>query len=528
MLEGSKRGIEGTWDSIVEMVDGMITEKTGREVEEEYGYKHKNGVSSGTVVKVVEPKSKEDIVKLERMTLNLLEDIISLMFYGKDLHSDEARSESNFLAKLSTRLRREVTLSLDAPMAVGMYKNDRSVYLLVNPVRLRHTVKTVGEIVAIVRHELYHILYQHLSEAKNYSMDEQTQYVLNVAQDCEINQSSLISKTLPEGAITLDYVRKEVKDNTLGEHAGYIVYFKALMGSKDFMEKVKEANKGMKVYTTESGSGGGNQTGGQQGESGNGEGKGSSSGLGDMVGKDSHGSWNVDEISQDTMEKAVKGVVRDTYNSLSDEDRGLLSNRVKAQLNKLDHAPDVNWKDQIKRQHGRMKSLNKRKTLNRPNRRFPNRLDLKGKLPDYIVNIVMALDVSGSVSDSALQYTLGEGFHLSRELNSPFTLLQIDSELASVTTVRKPSDLDNVKIDARGGTRFQPAFDYLAENNLTDKNTLLVYVTDGYGESEDRLLRHGFNNVLWLLVGTDKKETLSCDGKGRVELLNNDNGYRES
>lgn len=522
----NKTHIEQLWGDIVGVVDGMVTEEDAKDVMAEL---EEDESKIPQKIKVVKPKSRREVEVLTGKTIQLLEEVISLMYFGTDLSNMEMRSDSSFLAKLSNRLHRKVTLTMDAPMAVAMYKNDRNVYLMVNPIRLRFLVETVGEILAIVRHELYHILYNHLGESKNYPNDRKTQYILNIAQDCEINQSPLIKDSLPEGAISLEYVRKESGNNNLPEHAGYVEYYKALVSSEEYQQKLKGMdNQDKKVVTIGASSGGS----GANGESSNGERSNedgeyhiSQTDLDEMVGENAHATWGDEEVSQDTIESVIGGVIRDTYNSLSDKERGLLSRSVKGQIEKLDHTPDVDWRDKIRRQHGKMKSLNKRKTLARPNRRFPNRLDLKGKLPDYDINIVMALDVSGSVSDGALKYAMGEGFHLSRELNAPLTLLQIDSDLVSEQVIKKPTDFNLVKLNGRGGTRFQPAFDYLDDKSHTDKTTLLVYVTDGYGESEGYLNRHGFNNVLWLLVDTNDKNCLSCDGKGRVELLNNDTNY---
>lgn len=508
--------LEVLWEGIVGIVDGMIQEKTPEEVEEDTG----NAVeSSQETLKVIIPNSKEEVVELENKTLRLLEELISMMYFGTDLRDAEMRSDSSFLAKLSTRLHREVLLTLDAPMAVGMRANDSNVYLLINPIRLRFTVTTIGEIIAIVRHELYHILYNHLSESKRYGRDKKTQYVLNIAQDCEINQTALIKGALPEGAVTLDYVREESGCPELEEKAGYVVYYKALMNSPEYQEKLSKLdNEEDKVVTSEGMGQGSFGKGGQQSEGY----KNSTTGLEDMVGGNTHETWGGEDVSQDTAEKAISGVVRDTYNTLTDKERGLLSQSVKGQIAKIDHVPDVDWRDKIRRQTGKMKTQNKRKTLSRPNRRYPDRLELKGKLPDYSIRIVMALDVSGSVSDIALSYAMGEGYHLSKELGYPLTLLQIDSELLSEQELKKPSDFSNVSLNGRGGTRFQPAFDYLTKHNYTDKNTMLVYVTDGYGEPEEHITRNGFNNVLWLLVDTADKGYLSCDGKGRVEILDKD------
>lgn len=507
--------IQSLWRNIVKMVDNMVTEKSAKDVE---GF-NLDGADGEQKVKVIKPNSAEEVALLERQTIQMLEDSISMMYFGTDLASGEMQSDSSFLAKLSTRLHRKVQLSLEAPMAVGMYSGDNKVYLLINPIRLRFTVDTVGEIMAIIRHEMYHILYHHLSESKQYSNDKETMHILNIAQDCEINQSRLIADALPEGTITLDYVREKAKDSSLEANAGYVSYFKALMNSPEYRKEVKDMLGGETKVVTDEGNYGGDK------DSDNGQGESSKVGLDDVVGAGSHSSWGDENVSQDTAEELVGNVIKDTYNSLSDKERGLLSSAIKGQVAKLDHEPDVNWRDIIRRQHGKMQSRNKRKTMSRPNRRMPERLDLRGELPDYDINIVMALDVSGSVSDNALEYAFGEGFHLSKEIGSPLTLLQIDSVLLSEEVIDKPSDFNLVSLNGRGGTRFQPAFDYLSENNLNSKNTLLVYVTDGFGESESELMRHGFDNVLWLLVDTNDKDVLSCDGKGRVELLNNDSKY---
>src|SRR5699024_9267650 len=253
---------------------------------------------------------------------------------------------------------------------------------------------------------------------------------------CEINQEILIRDKLPEGCITLDYVRGESCNQTLEEKAGYLEYFTALMTSEEYKKKIQQeqGNKQELVFN----------------RSEDGEGlDGSTVDLDELVGNGSHNTWKNGDVSQDTAEKVIEGMIKDTYNSLTDKERGMLSQSILDTIDKITHAPEIDWKDQIKRQHGRMKSKNKRKTLARPNRRFPNRLDLKGKLPNYTINLVMAVDVSGSVSNNALAYTMGEGYHLSKELDAPFTLLQIDWELVSEQKVERSTDLDKVDINGR-------------------------------------------------------------------------------
>jgi predicted metal-dependent peptidase len=50
----------------------------------------------------------------------------------------------------------------------------------------------------------------------------------------------------------------------------------------------------------------------------------------------------------------------------------------------------------------------------------------------------------------------------------------------------------------RGGTKFSPVFSYLKEENL--RNTLLIYFTDGLGESKLEL-RPYHHKTIWVVKG---------------------------
>lgn len=500
--------IERLWGTMKTLVDAVVEERKVKDLPQ--GVFVVEGVADEDRVTYIRKLEEDEASQLESTTLQLLEAMIALMYNDSDLRNKEYRSDSTFLAKLSARLNRKVTYTIDAPMAVGMSRGSTKVELLVNPIRLCFTCSSPQEVIAVIRHELYHILYRHLVEGRSFASDAGTQTTLNIAMDCEINQIPLIVNELPEGCITLDYVREKAEDMELEPFAGFTVYYRALSNSdtfKDWLEGRGDDGDNKRTKVVNENNGGTSRH-----------------GLGELASDGGHATWG-DDVNEDSASANVGLLISETLNGMSDKERGGLSANMQGLLNKITHKPDVNWKDVLKRQHGKIRNLNKRPTLSRPNRRYPNRLDLKGKLPVYDINIVLALDVSGSVGDDALSYALGEVYHLSDELDAPFTVLQIDSELVAVDEVDSPSDFKHITRKAMGGTRFQPAFDYLAEKGLNDKNTLLVYVTDGYGESEGYLNRHGFNNTIWLLVDTNSEETLSCDGRGRVYLLNNDRDF---
>jgi predicted metal-dependent peptidase len=116
------------------------------------------------------------------------------------------------------------------------------------------------------------------------------------------------------------------------------------------------------------------------------------------------------------------------------------------------------------------------------NRHYRSRgIYLPGKRKIPAGNFVLSYDVSGSMSDDAVRDSLSECGFIINEINPAYVIL-IEHD-AKITKVRKFERMDElpteIQIHGRGGTDFNPVFDYV--NDLDELPEALILFTDGYG-----------------------------------------------
>lgn len=118
-------------------------------------------------------------------------------------------------------------------------------------------------------------------------------------------------------------------------------------------------------------------------------------------------------------------------------------------------------------------------TLLRPNKRFT---DFPGwRMRDDHLDLVVAIDSSGSISDKQLQAFL-DNIRKIQDTVEDLTMLIIvcDTMIHNTYWIREGEDLpQDIKIKGRGGTDLRPPFDYVKEHNI--RPGCLVYLTDGWG-----------------------------------------------
>lgn len=119
-------------------------------------------------------------------------------------------------------------------------------------------------------------------------------------------------------------------------------------------------------------------------------------------------------------------------------------------------------------------SSKRRLTRMRPNRRFG--FDAMGSRYELSANLLISVDVSGSVTDRSLSFFFSVINRLFKYGIEKMDVLQFDSKIQGepepLKKVRK-----TVKVMGRGGTSFQPAADYYCAHPEYDG---LIYFTDGY------------------------------------------------
>lgn len=137
-------------------------------------------------------------------------------------------------------------------------------------------------------------------------------------------------------------------------------------------------------------------------------------------------------------------------------------------------------------------------TRMRPNRRsgFEN----MGSIRRFSTNLLVAVDVSGSVSSQSLSHFYSIINRVFKYGIEHISAVQFDTQIKDVESFDKARK--NIKILGRGGTNFQSVFDYVAQHPEYDG---LIIFTDGYAPEPHK--PKGFRcKVAWI-----------CDDKSGYE-----------
>ena len=527
-----------------------------------------------------------------------------------------------FWGYVFANVNKEIHFDLPAPM--GVTYRDNTFQLYFNPAYIDKDW-TVMNLLEIVKHEGYHILYNHMELFK----DLEFQQAVNYATDCEINQ---YLPNLPKEGIRLDDIKKLTKNNNLKEKAGSLYYYEELKKVLDNLPNDKKCTCGAKEHNErvqkqqqeqQNSQGQSSQDQQEQGSNGQGSenneqssenGQRQSSGDEQEQGSNGQGSENNEQSSENgqrqssgdeqeqgsngqgsenEQEQGSNGQASDNQNGQDNQNqtpqeqnqqgqsqqeqssdnrqkqnnqgqdanngqnqeqlkprkctcgcnkknnkfdthemwkniydpennnfipvskatqnlmnevvrqmdsggkgRGSLPGNIIDQINKLNEPPQIKWQSLIVKQIGKQ-VCGKRKSPNRLNRRDPKSIYKKGNLNDRLHPIVVAFDVSGSVSNKELMYFLNELQALSDKMKLPITYIQFDWDIQNVETIA-PNEKPSFNLHGRGGTSFQPVFDYLKDEQYPKETQLFIF-TDGGGERE--INNRGYKKYQWIISG---------------------------
>ena len=120
-------------------------------------------------------------------------------------------------------------------------------------------------------------------------------------------------------------------------------------------------------------------------------------------------------------------------------------------------------------------------TWARPNHRFiADGLYLPSLHGEGMGPIVIAIDTSGSVNDKHINAICANIFEITADVQPErIHLVQCDTHVRHSEEFDPTDPPDNIKIYGRGGTRFQPVFDWVEEQGIEPE--VLIYMTDLYG-----------------------------------------------
>lgn len=196
----------------------------------------------------------------------------------------------------------------------------------------------------------------------------------------------------------------------------------------------------------------------------------------------------------DEIKEQLRQYIQQVVDGIPDEMRGLFPSHQQEALNKALEKPQIKW-DQVLRKYIGTIPNGYRKTRTRLDRRQPERFDISGKISRHTIDIVVAIDTSGSMSKQLLEKIFTEIFTILKAKEFHLTIIECDAEIQTVYEARTMSDV-RLEVHGRGGTSFIPVIKYVNENKKYRKS-LLIYFTDGMGD-EHIPVPHVYR-MLWVL-----------------------------
>jgi len=150
----------------------------------------------------------------------------------------------------------------------------------------------------------------------------------------------------------------------------------------------------------------------------------------------------------------------------------------------------IDYRQIVQGFRGSILSSKRKLTRMKPNRRTG--FDQMGSARQFTTKLLVAVDVSGSISSTNLSNFYSVINKMFKYGIDEIDCVQFDCELGPVKNIRKASK--EIEIFGRGGTSFQPVFDYLAEHNYYDG---LVILTDG-GAPHPNIDESIKTEILWV------------------------------
>lgn len=316
--------------------------------------------------------------------------------------------------------------------------------------------KTLLEKVAVLKHECEHILRDHIARFKElapdvYSKNKEKKHdietitdsirnqgkhkIFNIAADCAINYSL---PNLPEGGMYPKLF--ELKDGETMEW---------------YVSNLKDNDKAK-----------------------------------EMVGFDQHELWLESDPNKDTLKEKVRQAVNSAARRTREAGKMTAENEIL--VSKLNASQTVNWKEQLRRFAARAIETKRESSKKKRNRRYG--VSIPGDVKTEQLYIGVSIDTSGSVSDGALNQFLAELAKMSKY--ATIFVVEADSEVKNAYEFNPKKQY---KFKGRGGTAYQPAFDFF--NKHSPKVDAVIYFGDN--DSSDIPSKPKYP-VLWATVGSQR------------------------
>lgn len=433
---------------------------------------------------------------------------------------------------------------------------------------------TFVDTAVILYHEMCHILWEHPNVYKQHSENGYHE-IVNLATDTQIDQDPLIAsnKNITDYVITLDKMKKMFGLPNLKANQPSYYYFEEFMKvwkqkQQQRQQKCAYCQQQEQQQQQQNGQGqdqdqnaqdqGQGQNGQDQGQGsvpdhctcGRQHGHGQGQGSGQGTGLDDHNTWyktpsdvtteDGDSIGKIASQKDTRTAVADIVKRVSQDPvvrdkvdsqkmRGLMAGGLYDQaIEGKSEKGKLPLKTVLQQGIGRLRA-GVRSTYSRIYKHQGNRPVIKkGKKKLWNKNIRVFLDNSGSMGTFEISWATMEVAAIAKAIKANLSIIPFDAVVYSENeqVIPKSGKFKFVPT-GRGGTSFQPVFDYMKQVGVTNQNDVVIIISDGYGESH--IENYGFRNVIWVMVES-KTNTLSVreqDIRGHlVAYLEDDYRYK--
>jgi predicted metal-dependent peptidase len=386
----------------------------------------------------------------------LVEDVILYLLQTQDI----------FFGQFMLRVKRSININLTVPIATIPKRDGFNMYF--NPFFFLNCTKR--EMAALFKHEIYHIMNSHFERERKLK-NKFNKEAIGVALDISINQ---YIKDLP------GYSKK-----LAGTNMEYNIFLEENRSIEEYAEKIY---KSIKSRIKES-----------------------------KINKDddskyeldvtkAHELWDEIELSEEDIKSLTKKTAISAYNKNTPEG-------LESIILAYEEKPEISWQEVLKNILPVVKAGYK-KTITRKDRRQPDRLDLRGRLPKSETELIVAIDISASMKDEHIHKILIEVLSIASISKSKVTIIECDNEIRNIYKLTSENDIQKRAKD-NGSTEFTPIFQYIVDNNL--RKSVLIYFTDGVGEKELKVKPIN-KNTIWVISGN---EDLSIKNSyGEIKRIN--------